>query len=107
MFTAGRRRSSSYKPLVNPKRLSVGQGQSERSRIVKLIIMKKGGEPGNVAINPDRVTHVRTASGPFTDIYFGEHRVAVEGTFAQVVARLNGESELPDSVSAKSWFPAR
>ncbi len=74
---------------------------------MKLIIMKKGGEPGNVAINPDRVTHVRTASGPFTDIYFGEHRVAVEGTFAQVVARLNGESELSDSASAKSWFPAR
>jgi hypothetical protein len=74
---------------------------------VKLIIMKKGGEPGNVAINPDRVTHVRTASGPFTDIYFGEHRVAVEGTFAQVVARLNGEGEISDASAAKSWFPAR
>jgi hypothetical protein len=74
---------------------------------VKLIIMKKGGEPGNVAINPDLVTHVRTASGPFTDIYFGEHRVAVEGTFAQVVARLNGESEVADPASAKNWFPAR
>jgi hypothetical protein len=74
---------------------------------VKLIIMKKGGEPGDVAINPDRVTHVRTASGPFTDIYFGEHRVAVEGTFAQVVARLNGHSEIPEAPAAKSWFPAR
>jgi hypothetical protein len=74
---------------------------------VKLIIMKKGGEPGNVAINPERVTHVRTASGPFTDIYFGEHRVAVEGTFAQVVARLNGQEEVPDVSSAKNWFPAR
>jgi hypothetical protein len=74
---------------------------------VKLIVMKKGGEPGDVAINPDRVTHVRTASGPFTDIYFGEHRVAVEGTFAQVVARLTGQSELPEAPPAKSWFPAR
>jgi hypothetical protein len=74
---------------------------------VKLIIMKKGGEPGDVAINPERVTHVRTASGPFTDIYFGEHRVAVEGTFAQVVARLNGQSELPEAPPTKNWFPAR
>lgn len=76
-------------------------------RIVKLIIMKKGGEPGEVAINPDRITHVRTASGPFTDIYFGEHRVTVEGAFAQVVARLTGQGELSEAPAAKSWFPAR
>lgn len=74
---------------------------------MKLIVMKKGGEPGEVAINPDKVTHVRTASGPFTDIYFGEHRVAVEGTFSQVVARLTGQDESTDSAPAKSWFPAR
>lgn len=74
---------------------------------MKLIVMKKGGEPGEVAINPDRVTHVRAASGPFTDIYFGEHRVAVEGSFAQVVASLSGQAELPDSAGAKNWFPAR
>ena len=75
---------------------------------MKLIIMKKGGEPGDVAINPERVTHVRTASGPFTDIYFGENRVAVEGTFAQVVARLTGQGEAADTGAApKSWFPAR
>jgi len=74
---------------------------------VKLIIMKKGGEPGEVAINPERVTHVRAASGPFTDIYFGEHRVTVEGTFAQIVARLDGQDELSDVPAAKSWFPAR
>lgn len=72
-----------------------------------MIVMKKGGEPGNVAINPDLVTHVRAASGPFTDIYFGEHRVAVEGTFDQVVARLTGQTELPEGAAAKSWFPAR
>ena len=73
---------------------------------MKLIVMKKAGEPGDVAINPDRVTHVRTASGPFTDIYFGEHRVAVEGTFAQVVARL-GQVEVSEGAASKNWFPAR
>lgn len=74
---------------------------------MKLIIMKKGGEPGEVAINADRVTHVRTASGPFTDIYFGDHRVTVEGTFAQVIARLNGQTEPSDTPAVKNWFPAR
>lgn len=74
---------------------------------MKLIVMKKGGEPGNVAINPDKVTHVRAASGPFTDIYFGETRVAVEGSFAQVVARLIGQAEAEEGSPAKSWFPAR
>jgi hypothetical protein len=75
--------------------------------MAKLIVMKKGGEPGDVAINPALVTHVRTASGPFTDVYFGEHRVAVEGSFAQVVARLTGGTEMSEGMSAKSWFPAR
>ncbi|MFL6843436.1 MAG: hypothetical protein ACJ8ER_00980 [Allosphingosinicella sp.] len=75
---------------------------------MKLIVMKKGGEPGEVAINPDRVTHVRAASGPFTDIYFGEHRVAVEGSFAQVVARLSGAAEAAaEAAPSKNWFPAR
>ncbi|HEX8571605.1 MAG TPA: hypothetical protein VF759_02510 [Allosphingosinicella sp.] len=76
---------------------------------MKLIVMKKGGEAGEVAINPDRVTHVRSAPGTFTDIYFGDHRVAVEGTFAQVVARLAGQPEFsdPGGAAPKSWFPAR
>ena len=70
--------------------------------------MKKGGEPGEVAINPDLITHVRAVSGPFTDIYFGEHRVAVEGSFSQVVARLTDPSQAADGASApRSWFPAR
>ena len=56
---------------------------------MKLVIFKKGGEPGEVAINARQITHVRTAPGSFTDIYFGPHRVVVEGTFAQVVATLN------------------
>ena len=58
--------------------------------MAKLVIMKKGGEPGEIAINPDMVTHVRQAPGQFTDIYFGEVRVAVEGTFRQVVEKLVG-----------------
>lgn len=77
---------------------------------MKLVVMKKGGEPGDVAINPELVTHVRTASGPFTDIYFGEHRVAVEGTFSQVVARLSGQADIPSAgppASARTWMPAR
>jgi hypothetical protein len=82
-------------------------GLTELGRTVKLIVMKKGGEPGQIAVNPDKVTHVRTSSGPFTDIYFGEHRVAVEGTFAQVVARLTEQSETDEGASARSWFPAR
>jgi hypothetical protein len=84
-----------------------GAGLEELGRTVKLIVMKKGGEPGQIAVNPDKVTHVRTSSGPFTDIYFGEHRVAVEGTFAQVVARLTEQSEAEEGASARSWFPAR
>ena len=55
-----------------------------------LVIMKKGGEPGEIAINPEMVTYVRQTPGQFTDIYFGEHRIAVEGTFRQVVERLTG-----------------
>jgi hypothetical protein len=75
---------------------------------VKLIVMKKGGEPGEIAINPELVTYVRTASGPFTDVYFGDHRVAVEGTFHQVVARLTGQVEPQQATPAvKSWLPVR
>ena len=76
---------------------------------MKLIVMKKGGEPGEIAINPERVTYVRTASGPFTDIYFGDHRVTVEGTFQQVVARLTGAAERQEQTAPaiKSWLPVR
>ncbi len=71
---------------------------------MNLIVMKKGGEPGEVAINVDRVTHVRSAAGPFTDIYFGEHRVAVEGSFRQVVDRLAGLDSAPaEPVPDKNW----
>ena len=55
--------------------------------MAKLIVMRKGGG-GKVAVNPDLVTHVRSANGAFTDIFFDGVQVAVEGTFDEVVARL-------------------
>lgn len=65
-----------------------------------LVVMKRGGQPGSVAINPDRVTYVRSSSGPFTDIFFGEHHVSVEGSFEQVVARLSGQMDAPAAPAA-------
>ena len=53
-----------------------------------LVILKKAGEPGEVAINPDRVTHVRSTNSLFTDIFFGEQQVSVEGSFKQIVSLL-------------------
>ena len=55
---------------------------------MRLVTFRKGGEPGEVAINTERVTHVRSAAGPYTDIFFGSHRVAVEATLQQVVEKL-------------------
>jgi hypothetical protein len=55
---------------------------------VKFVVMRSGGEPGEVAINAELVTHVRSASGPFTDVYFRDHRVAVHGSFADTLKRL-------------------
>ena len=62
--------------------------------MAKLIVMRKGGG-GKVAINPDLVTHVRSAAGAFTDIFFDGQQVAVEGTFEEVVARLSGKEGKP------------
>jgi hypothetical protein len=56
--------------------------------VPKLIVMRRGGG-GKVAVNPEQVTHVRSAAGAFTDIFFEGHQVAVEGTFEEVVARLS------------------
>jgi hypothetical protein len=56
--------------------------------VAKLVVMKKGGG-GKVAINPEQVTHVRSATGAFTDVFFDGHQVAVEGTFDEVVALLS------------------
>jgi hypothetical protein len=70
-----------------------------------LVVMKRGGQPDNIAINPERVTYVRSASGPFTDIHFGEHHVSVEGTFEQVVAKLSGEADgVPQREAPRTWL---
>ncbi len=75
--------------------------------MAKLVVMKKGGEPGKIAINAAQVTHVRSSSGPFTDIFFGEHRIAVEGTFEQVVDALSGRDPLPEQPAVRSWISSR
>ncbi len=67
------------------------------------VVMKRGGQPGNIAINTECVTYVRSAAGPFTDIHFGEHHVSVEGSFELVVAKLTGS--LPEAQQApRSWI---
>jgi purine nucleoside phosphorylase len=66
--------------------------------------MKRGGQPGNIAINPQLVTYVRSSSGPFTDIHFGEHHVSVEGTFDQVVAKLLGDPNAGMQPAVRSWI---
>lgn len=69
-----------------------------------LIVMKRGGQPGSIAINPELVTYVRSSSGPFTDIHFGEHHVSVEGTFEQVVAKLTGDPSAGIQPAVRSWI---
>ena len=70
-----------------------------------LVVMKRGGQPGNIAINPELVTYVRSSSGPFTDIHFGEHHVSVEGSFEQVVARLTGQFDAAgQQQQVKTWI---
>lgn len=64
--------------------------------MARLVVMRRGGG-GKVAVNPEHVTHVRSAAGAFTDIFFDGHQVAVEGTFDEVVARLSiGERRSED-----------
>ena len=69
--------------------------------MAKLVIMKKGGG-GRVAINPEQVTHVRSATGAFTDVFFDGHQVAVEGTFEEVVALLSDHNRrLPQQAQSE------
>jgi hypothetical protein len=71
----------------------------------RLVILIKAGEPGKVAINPDQVTHLRQGPGNFVDVFFGETKVAVAGTFEEVVNRLAGEelARRPRD-PARDWF---
>lgn len=56
---------------------------------MNLVTMKRGGAGGQVAINIDLITQVRSSAGALTDIHFvGQEFVTVEGHFPQVVARL-------------------
>lgn len=61
--------------------------------MARLVVMRKGGG-GKVAINPDLVTFVRSATGAFTDVFFEGQQVAVEGTFDEVVLRLSADERL-------------
>jgi hypothetical protein len=73
--------------------------------------MKRGGQRGEVAVNVDRVTYVAATPGPFTDIYFGDFHVTVEGSFQQVCARLSAEAAIaapaPDGNTPRNWFQQR
>jgi hypothetical protein len=82
---------------------------------LKLVIMKRGGQRGDVAVNCDAITHVASTPGPFTDIYFGDHQITVEGTFQQVCMRLSMQAAPAPAASApppeggppRNWFQQR
>ena len=69
---------------------------------MRLVVVKKAGEPGRVAINPTLVTHLRSGPGNFVDVFFGDVKVAVEGTFEELTNKLSGEE-----VARKERDPAR
>ena len=62
--------------------------------MTQFVTFKRGGQPGRVAINPALVTDIRSSMGPYTDVFMGEHLVAVEGSFEQVISRLSGAPDL-------------
>jgi hypothetical protein len=74
---------------------------------VRLVVIKKAGEPGKVAINPEQVTHLRSGPGNFVDVSFGDVKVAVEGTFEEVTNKLCGEQVAArERNPAKDWYSA-
>ena len=73
--------------------------------MARFVTIKRGGMPGKVGINPDLVTDVRSAAGAFTDIFFHEHQITVEGTFEQIVAMLSGGEHMRTTESIdKQWL---
>jgi hypothetical protein len=73
--------------------------------LTQFVILKRAGEPGKVAVNPAMVTELRSSSGPFIDIHFGDHRIAVEGTLQQVIAALSKPQDAPrEAPAAESWL---
>lgn len=74
---------------------------------MQLVVFKKAGEPGKIAINPDQVTHLRSGPGNFVDLYFGDVKVAVEGSFESVVNTLSGtEVARKERDPARDWYSA-
>ena len=72
--------------------------------MTQFVILKRAGESGKVAVNPALVTEVRSSSGPFIDIHFGDHRIAVEGTLQQVIAMLSRGDQAEAPPAADSWL---
>jgi hypothetical protein len=73
--------------------------------LTQFVILKRAGEPGKVAVNPAMVTELRSSSGPYIDVHFGDHRVAVEGTLQQVIALLSKPEDAPrEPPVAESWL---
>ena len=74
---------------------------------MQIVVFRKAGEPGKVAVNPALVTHLRSGPGNFVDLFFGDVKVAVEGGFEDVVNRLCGaEVAKRERDPAKDWYSA-
>ena len=72
--------------------------------VAKLIVMRRGGG-GKVAINPEEVAFVRSATGAFTDVFFNGQQVAVEGTFEEVVRLLStSDRRAPETADTPPSF---
>ena len=72
---------------------------------MRFVVFKKAGESGRIAINADLATYVRSGPGNFVDVHFGDVKVAVEGTFDEVVNKLAGtEVERPVHDPSRVWM---
>ena len=72
--------------------------------MARFVTFKRGGQPGKVGINPELVTDVRASIGAFTDIFFGEHHIAVEGSYDEVIAQLSGADEGRAGASQQQYW---
>ena len=72
--------------------------------MARFITFKRGGQGGKVGINPELVTDVRSSIGAFTDIFFGEHHITVEGSYEQVVAQLSGADERRGATGQQQYW---
>jgi len=74
--------------------------------LARLVVMKKGGG-GKVAINPELVTHVKSATGAFTDVFLDGQQVAIEATFEEVVAQLSDPHRRSDEMAPGELGPGQ